>query len=989
MRHESIEALQEGLKTAFLDQTNQSNLAYKPQFLTNNYQEGQKLLSTLEEELRTCESFATSVAFITLGGITPLLQTLQELEKKGIPGRILTTDYLSFSEPRALEVLNGLSNIEVRMYCTEEAVGFHTKGYIFQKDSFYRIIIGSANMTQKALTINQEWNTKIVSTKQGEMASQITHEFESLWNSAASKKFDEFFDQYRIKYQVTKKQRQIAAQGKVASFDAYRLQPNSMQVGFINNLEKLVEEGADKGLLISATGTGKTYASAFGIRDVLLSNAMNERVLFLVHREQIAKQAMETFRKVFGSNVDYGLLSGNAKDFDAQFLFSTMQMMSKEDVMRRYDPKAFSCIILDEAHKTGAASYQRIMDYFKPDFWLGMTASPERMDDFDVFDLFDHNIAYEIRLQQAMEEDLLCPFHYFGITELEVDGEVFDDETGIRNFRYLVCDERVNYIIKQAEYYGHSGERVKGLIFCSRRNEAEELSEKFNSRGYRTVFLGGDTPQDKREEMMDRLTSDQRKDYLDYIFTVDIFNEGVDLPEVNQVIMLRPTQSPIIFVQQLGRGLRKANDKEYVVVLDFIGNYKNNFMIPIALSGDRSYNKDNVRRYVMEGTRVIPGSSTIHFDEIARKRIFAAIDTANFSDIRLIKENYKNLKYKLGHIPGLMDFDRYGEMDVLRIFDNNSLGSYYKFLVKYEKEYTVRLNKHEEKVIEFISKKLASGKRIYEIELLGRMLAYQRLNQIQRDLIKDWRTDLKEKYELDPDAVACQNVVNVMTNEFPSGSGKKSYADCVFLEETDDGETYRVSDTFAVMLANPDFYEMLQELVVFARHRYERDYKNRYRDTDFVLYQKYTYEDACRLLGWDHNEVPLNIGGYKFDKKTKTFPVFINYDKADDIQDTVKYEDHFVAPDRLIAISKSNRTRQSEDVQNFLYAKERGISVELFVRKNKDDKISKEFYYLGQMTATGNTREFIMPNTTSSAVEIEWVLDTPVRGDLYEYITSR
>ena len=190
------------------------------------------------------------------------------------------------------------------------------------------------------------------------------------------------------------------------------------------------------------------------------------------------------------------------------------------------------------------------------------------------------------------------------------------------------------------------------------------------------------------------------------------------------------------------------------------------------------------------------------------------------------------------------------------------------------------------------------------------------------------------------------------------------------------------------MLEDPAFYNMVQELVEFGRTRYQSFYRNCYENTNFVLYQKYTYEDACRLLGWDHNEVPLNIGGYKYDKKTKTFPVFINYDKADDIQDTVKYEDHFVSADRLIAISKSNRTIKSEDVQNFLHAKERGISVELFVRKNKDDKISKEFYYLGHMTASGKTREFIMPNTTSSAVEIEWVLDTPVRSDLYEYIVS-
>ena len=166
------------------------------------------------------------------------------------------------------------------------------------------------------------------------------------------------------------------------------------------------------------------------------------------------------------------------------------------------------------------------------------------------------------------------------------------------------------------------------------------------------------------------------------------------------------------------------------------------------------------------------------------------------------------------------------------------------------------------------------------------------------------------------------------------------------------------------------------------------NYSKTYQDTDLVLYQKYTYEDACRLLNWERNEVPLNIGGYKYDKKTKTFPVFINYDKQEDISDTTKYEDHFLTADRLIAISKSGRSRDSEDVQNFLKAKERGIDVQLFVRKNKDDKISKEFYYLGRMTATGRIEEFVMANTDKTAVEIEWALDTPVREDIYEYIIN-
>jgi len=540
--------------------------------------------------------------------------------------------------------------------------------------------------------------------------------------------------------------------------------------------------------------------------------------------------------------------------------------------------------------------------------------------------------------------------------------------------------------MEQASYFGYSGERVKGLIFCSRIDEAKELSKKFNEQGLKTVALSGADSEETRAEAIERLTMDvqsEEDDYLDYIITVDIFSEGTDIVEVNQVIMLRPTQSPIVFIQQLGRGLRKSSEKEYVVILDFIGNYKNNFMIPIALSGDRSYNKDNIRRYLMEGGRVIPGASTIHFDEISRKRIFSAIDNANFSDIKLIKENYINLKNKLGRIPKLKDFDDYGEMDVLRIFDNNSLGSYYKFLVKYEKEFTIRLSDEEERVIEFISKKLASGKRIQELKLLNRMISYGH----RMSLLTGLKDELRNYYGIEVDKNQQDNIINIMTNEFPAGSSKNTYSECIFIEKDEDTD-YRTAVEFSKMLMNKDFYMIVKELVEFGISRYERDFSKTYKGTDFVLYQKYTYEDVCRLLNWETNEVPLNIGGYKFDKKTKTFPVFINYDKSEDISDTTKYEDHFTSSSSLIAISKSGRSIVSEDVQNFLHAKERGIEVHLFVRKNKDDKISKEFYYLGNMEASGKVKEFIMPNTDKTAVEIEWLLDVPVREDLYEYIVN-
>ncbi|MBH1941055.1 DEAD/DEAH box helicase [Mobilitalea sibirica] len=976
MQKHDIEQMVKGFETAFINQNSISNLAYKPQFISNNYKEGRKVLSSIEDELLKCEQFYISVAFITMSGLTPLLQTLKELETKGIPGQILTTDYLSFSEPKALHKLAELKNIELKMYCTDEAEeGFHTKGYIFKEDEIYKIIVGSSNITLGALTKNKEWNTKIISTRQGEFADNIVEEFNTLWNAKSTKSYSDFIESYTVSYELIKKQKAIAKQYEIPSIEQYRLQPNKMQVEFVSNLRKLKDVGEEKALLISATGTGKTYASAFALRE-----ESPKKALFVVHREQIAKQAIKSYKKVFGNTKRFGLISGTSKDYEAEYLFSTMQMMAKPEVRERFARDEFEFIIIDEVHRAGAESYKKIMEYFQPKFWLGMTASPDRTDGFDIYRLFNHKIAYEIRLQQALEENLLCPFHYFGITDLEIDGEVFDDTTGIRNFARLVCDSRVDYVIEKANYYGYSGERVKGLIFCSRKDEAKELSAKFNARGYHTEFLCGEDSQECREECIERLTNDDRTDTLDYIFTVDIFNEGVDIPEINQVIMLRPTESPIVFIQQLGRGLRKAENKEYVVILDFIGNYMNNFMIPIALSGDRTYNKDNIRRYLLEGERIIPGSSTIHFDEISKKRIFNSIDAANFSDIKLIKENYTKLKNKLGHIPSLKDFDDYGEMDVLRIFDNNSLGSYYKFLVKYEKDYKIRLSASEEKYIEFISKKLASGKRIHELELLNRMLAYRSglIGLLKQKLAYDYNISMEEK--------TVKNVVNVMTNEFPSGTGKKTFEECVFLEP--DGDDYRVNNSFARMLDNPEFLDILKELISFGISRNKRDYGNRYQDTNFELYQKYTYEDVCRLLEWETNEVPLNIGGYKYDSKTKTFPVFINYDKSDDIQATIKYEDHFVTPNNLIAISKSGRNVQSEDIQNFLNAQERGIKVELFVRKNKDDKISKEFYYLGRMHATGNTNEIIMANTDKTAVEIEWVLDTPVREDIYEYITK-
>ena len=976
LQNDKTTTLQTAFQTAYLDHTINSNLAYRPEFISNNYKLGKKVLVSIEEELQRCEEFCISVAFITESGITPLLQTLKDLEQKNIPGKILTTNYLMFSEPEALEKLAGLRNIQLKMFvANRETGGFHTKGYIFREEEIYRIIIGSSNMTLSAITKNKEWNTKIVSTEQGELTQAVLQEFDELWKDEHTLAFEDFIDSYRQEYlneKMIRKQRRQAISESVVKLEDYQLKPNKMQIAFVKSVMEMREKQIDRALLLSSTGTGKSLASAFMLREMKAKKA-----LFIVHREQIAKQTLKSFKRVFGTSKTYGLLSGNSREFGAEFLFATMQMMSKDEILSYYTPEEFDVIILDECHHVGAESYQKIMRYFKPKFWLGMTASPDT-NQYDIYSIFNHHIAYEIRLQQALEEDLLCPFHYFGITDLEINGEVFDDNAGVKNFSNLISDARVDYVIEKANYYGFSGDRVKGLIFCSRKDEAKELSKKFNERGLRTEVLTGEDNQERRENVIARLTDDEEIDnQLDYIFTVDIFNEGVDIPEINQVIMLRPTQSPVVFVQQLGRGLRKCEGKEYVVVLDFIGNYMNNFMIPIALSGDKSYNKDAMRRYIREGARVIPGSSTIHFDEISKKRIYASIDAARTNDMRLLKASYKTLKYKLGRIPTIQDFKKFGSVDVTKLFEK--CGSYHNFLKKYETEYHVHLTKQQETILEYFSKKLIAYKRIHEMELLRILID-------QKDRILYYQRLLHEKYHVDMNEQVEESVLRNLKNEFPKEEERRKYSDCVLIEKNNDG-SYSLSSKFQEELSDNNFKEMILELLNFGIDQWKEKYGQTYRDTNFTLYQKYTYEDVCRLLNWKKNLNAQNIGGYYYDSDTKTLPVFINYHKA---EDAIAYEDRFVSEGHLIALSKHPRKVTSSDAVHIYKQSEedKNNRIFLFIRKNKDDNEAKEFYFLGEIFAEGSPRQIYMEKTKDNAFEIDYRLDVPVRSDIYDYIVS-
>lgn len=950
--------LQQSLASALIDNKINSLPDLQPQIIYNDYNSGSNLLVELLQELQTCKRFYFAIAFITQSGLICLKECLKLLQEKNITGDILTTDYLYFNQPKALQELQQYPNLNIRIYTKEN---FHIKGYIFEQNDYYTLIVGSNNLTQTALKSNKEWSLKINSLANGALINNTLSQFQQMWQEAMPLT-DIWLKQYADKYHSLQKlKRQFAtAQENISTND---ITPNKMQQEALKALEKLQQDNKHKALLISATGTGKTYLSAFAVK-----KANPKRLLFLAHREQILKQACKTFTQII-PDIQYGILSANHKDFHKPYLFATINMLSKEENLTQFTPTHFDYIIIDETHRAGASSYLKILNYFQPQFLLGMTATPERTDGFDIYQLFDHNIAYEIRLNQAMQENLLCPFHYFGITDITVDNQEINDNS---TFNDLTTDARVTHIINQSQYYGFSGERLRGLIFCSQIEEAQILSQKFNERGFNTISLSGKDSQETRTNAIHKLEQKERSTGLDYIFTVDIMNEGIDIPAINQIIMLRPTKSAIIFVQQLGRGLRKYPQKDYVVILDFIGNYQNNFMIPIALSGDTSYNKDNIRHYVAEGNRFIFGSSTIHFDKIARQKIYQAIDSAKLNDTALLKNEYLQLKQKLGKIPSIFDFSQFGSIDILKFLDK--FKTYHNFLQKYDKDYTIRFNTIQEEILYFISYRFAKGKRIHEL------LSLKLLLKNTSHLLMDIKQILTTKYHQELTEQIKVSLIRNLTNLFTISNEQAKFSNCIFIKKSDND--YIINDIFKSVLQDENFYFQINEILDFALERYQKYYQNKYKNTNLVLYQKYTYEEVCYLLNWPQKINPNAMAGYFYEKTTHTMPVFINYIAPD--KKRVDYTNEFLSNTLITAYSKSNRKLDSSDAKHIYNANEEQNKLYLFVRKPSEDKEAKEFYFLGEIIAQGNP-EFA---PKYNGFKILYKLDTPVRADIFDYLTT-
>ncbi|MEG0841135.1 MAG: DEAD/DEAH box helicase [Erysipelotrichaceae bacterium] len=926
----------------------------------------------LKSSLETCLSFNFSVAFINYGGLQLFLKTFDELNKNNIHGKIITSTYLNFTEPKALGKLDTFDNIDLKVYNEVQSKGFHSKAYIFEYENEYKIIIGSSNLTCSALKNNIEWNIEVISKKDDLFLIDVLDEFMSLWDNLKPvtpsfiNEYDTFIRLLKDRNKFSKNEyfKYNENSNEEIPYD-FEIIPNSMQERAITNLNKLRKFKENKALVIAATATGKTYMSALDVKQF-----KPKKMLYIVHREEILRHAQKSYQRVLGSSIKTGIFMGGQKDFDAKYIFSSIQTLQRNYEM--FDRDEFDYIVVDEAHHIGAETYQRVLQYFTPDFLLGMTATPERSDKYDIFNFFDNNVAIEVRLHEAMEENLVVPFHYFGIedvSQVDYNGVDLNDIAAIA--KQLKVVQRVDYIIDQMNLYGHDGEKRKCLAFCINIDHAKFMCDEFNKRHIPSACLTGEHSGKERASILKRLEDEEDK--LEVIFTVDIFNEGIDIPSINLVLMLRPTQSAIIFVQQLGRGLRKSVGKQYLTVLDFIGNYNRAFLIAIALKGSRYYDKDSLKVSVANNFYNIPGESFVQLDRISKNRILKQLELENFNSFRYLKEEYLSFKALLkGRIPyHLMDYLCYEGSPNPNKFIKYS-GTYLNFLVKVEKSNPLSLlllDQPYQKAMKYLSDMLPL-KRPFEYAILLELLKAKEMsfNACKNSILK---------YINDVDDDSVLHSMEYLNFNFYDQSQSKLWTKMVNYNKN----SLTLSNEARAFMLDNKKADYLLDTLHFGLTQYSKSFKEtNYGIPFFCLYATYSMQEVALLS--NIRKCHSSFRGSGLITNNNDYFLFVDLHKDADIKASINYKDKFFNR-KFFQWQSPNATKQdSMRGKNIIHNVDRNINLHLFIRKfKKVDNLIQPYIYVGKI----NTNEY----DGNQPITIKARLVHELPSELYEELTNK
>lgn len=862
----------------------------KYEFISNtNLENNGNLYRYIENGFKKAKSFCFSVAFINFAGVQIILDILKKSEKHNIKGKILTTNYLHFTELKSIEFLKRFKNIEVKFFDSDKMEGFHTKGYIFEYENCYKAIIGSSNLTKSGLKSNIEWNTAVTTEKNSDFIKGVLNEFNYLWEKGV-----ENVNPYIVSYV---KKEEIVVRKKVRDeyflaaedhdFGIYKesdIKPNYMQEIALKNLETTRMYGETRALCIAATGTGKTYLGAFDVKAFKAN-----KLLFIVHNEEILKSAMETFKNILPEKT-MGFFTGNKKNIDRDYIFATIQSLNNR--YQEFSEDEFDYIIVDEAHHITAKSYEKIINYFKPKFLLGLTATPERCDGGNIYEIFHMNVPVEIRLQEALDRELVTPFHYYGvkdISDVNLEGIDLNDIPAVT--KALNLEKRVDFIIKKMNFYGYSGEKRKTIGFCVSVEHCEYMTKEFLKKGIKAATITGNHGKDLRENIIKKFKETEE---LEVIFTVNIFNEGIDIPCINSILMLRPTASPIIFTQQLGRGLRHYENKEFLTVIDFIGNHSRAFLIALALMGRKGYDKESIKIAVKRDFDNLSKTIHVKMEEICKQEILKQLDNENFNSLKYLKAEYDEFKdYLKGRVPRPLDFIEYE--DAPNFYKYVRLQkSYLDFLAKV-KDNLFSLNEKERVVIREIERFLPI-KRVYEFAIIRELIAK---NQ----------------------GLSKSNILGVV--------GK-------YIEISDIKHTLDTVD-HAMGYLNGDYYDSQDLKRCGKLFKVSGEAIEKTELLNEVLKNK------------DIKDYILEVLDYGLLKKDKDYFVFIDLHKDENIKESIKYKDKIL--DRYhFQWETPNATRVDSEIgERIVKNKEKDIKIHIFVRKCKEsDGVVQPYIYIGK-----------------------------------------